>query len=117
MQRRLYPVDIAYNYFCDELENILYFRFGLKDTNGEVGVTFSLEKEMQKLDPETLKGEMVIVVEGSLGEIKPDLNNDDIIKMVKTMVEGGLSTKDAIKKVADLTNVNKNYIYKVYHLN
>ena len=74
-------------------------------------------KELSELDPETLKGEMVIVVEGSSGEEKPIISNADLVNMVKTMVESGMSTKDAIKKVADLTNVNKNYIYKVYHLN
>lgn len=74
-------------------------------------------KEMCELDPATLKGEMVIVVEGSLGELKPDLNNDEIIKMVQSMVESGLSTKDAIKKVSELTNINKNFIYKIYHIN
>lgn len=41
-----YTVPMAYNYFCEELENILYFRFGLKDTVEDVGVTSSLEKEM-----------------------------------------------------------------------
>ena len=41
-----YSVPIAYDYFCEELENILYFRFGLKETIDEVGVTSSLEKEM-----------------------------------------------------------------------
>ena len=60
---------------------------------------------------------MVVVIEGSLGEIKPDVNNDEIIQMVKNMVNMGLSTKDAIKKVAEATNVNKNYIYKIYHIN
>lgn len=74
-------------------------------------------KELSEIDPETLKGEMVIIVEGSLGEIKPDINNDEIIKLVKTMVESGASTKDAIKKVSELTNINKNYIYKIYHIN
>ena len=74
-------------------------------------------EELSKIDPATLKGEMVIVVEGSLGEIKPDVNNDEIIQMVKNLVNCGLSTKDAIKKVADATNVNKNYIYKIYHIN
>ena len=53
-----------------------------------------------EIDPETLKGEMVIVVEGSLGEIKPDLNNDEIIKMVKAMVEGGI-------KIVELNIVNE----------
>ena len=74
-------------------------------------------EELSKIDPETLKGEMAIVVEGSLGEIKPDVSNDEIIQMVKNFVNMGVSTKDAIKKVAEATNVNKNYIYKIYHIN
>ena len=41
-----YTVPVAYDYFCEEMENILYFRFGLKDTIDDVGVTSSLEKEM-----------------------------------------------------------------------
>ena len=60
---------------------------------------------------------MVIVVEGSLGEIKPDVNNDEIIQMVKNFVNMGMTTKDAIKKVAETTSINKNYIYKIYHIN
>ena len=74
-------------------------------------------EEMQKLDPETLKGEMVIVVEGSNGEEQPILGDHDIMNMVKTFVESGMSTKDAIKKVSEITQVNKNYIYKLVHLN
>lgn len=41
-----YTVPVAYDYFCEEMENILYFRFGLKDAAEEVGITSSLEKEM-----------------------------------------------------------------------
>ena len=76
----------------------------------------SLE-ELSKIDPETLKGEMVIVVEGCLGETMPNISNDEIIQMVKTMVENGASTKDAIKKVSEITKINKNQIYKIYHIN
>jgi len=72
---------------------------------------------LSEIDPETLKGEMVIVVEGSLGETSIDLNNEEIIKMIKGFVDMGLSTKDAIRKVSELTNINKNYIYKIYHVN
>ena len=74
-------------------------------------------KELSEIDSETLKGEMVIVVEGSNGEDKPIISNTDIVNMVKTMVDSGMSTKDAIKKVSEITKVNKNTIYKVYHLN
>ena len=45
-QRRLYSSQVAYDYFCEELENVLFYRFGLKDRVEEVGVTSSLEKEM-----------------------------------------------------------------------
>lgn len=74
-------------------------------------------KAMSEIDPETLKGEMVIVVEGSTGEVKPVISNTDIVNMVKSMVDSGMSTKDAIKKVSEITKINKNIVYKVYHLN
>ena len=45
-QKAVYADAVAYDYFCTELENILYFRFGLKDTVDSVGVTSSVEKEM-----------------------------------------------------------------------
>ena len=74
-------------------------------------------KAMSEIDPETLKGEMVSVVEGSTGEVKPVISNTDIVNMVKSMVDSGMSTKDAIKKVSEMTKINKNIVYKVYHLN
>ena len=46
LQKESYSVKKAYDYFCEEMENILYFRFGLKDSVTDVGVTSSLEKEM-----------------------------------------------------------------------
>ena len=45
-QKHVYTDQIAYDYFCEELENSLFHRFGLKDTFDAVGVTDSLEKEM-----------------------------------------------------------------------
>ena len=74
-------------------------------------------KTMTEIDPETLKGEMVIVVEGSMGEVKPVISDADIVNMVKSMVDSGMSTKDAIKKVSEMTKINKNIVYKVYHVN
>ena len=46
MQQTVYTDQVAYDYFCTELENILFHRFGLKDSIEDVGVTQSLEKEM-----------------------------------------------------------------------
>ena len=45
-QQKIYSDQTAYDYFCEELENILYFRFGLKDSVDTVGVTDSTEKQM-----------------------------------------------------------------------
>lgn len=76
----------------------------------------SLEN-LAALDPNTLIGEMVIIIEGASKEVKPIIDNQKIIDMVSGLVEKGLSTKDAIKRVSELTSVNKNHIYKIYHLN
>ena len=37
MQKKMYTAEIAYDYFCEELENMLQYTFGLKDTLEEAG--------------------------------------------------------------------------------
>ena len=66
--------------------------------------------EMVQLDPNTLKGEMVVIVEGKTKEDNPTLTDEEIIKMVNDVIATGVSTKDAIKKVSELTKINKNQI-------
>lgn len=46
VQRNTYPIQIAYDYFCTELENMLQFVFGLKTELDTVGVEASEEKVM-----------------------------------------------------------------------
>lgn len=46
MQKLVYDVPTAYNYFCDEFENMLQVVAGLKDKAEIVGVTNTKEKEM-----------------------------------------------------------------------
>ena len=45
-QKKTYPSHVAYDYFCEELENILGFVFGLKTEADVVGVENTQEKEM-----------------------------------------------------------------------
>ena len=45
-QRVTYTSEVAYDYFCTELENMLSYTFGLKNAADEVGVTTSMEKDM-----------------------------------------------------------------------
>ncbi|MBR2801795.1 MAG: DUF1836 domain-containing protein [Erysipelotrichaceae bacterium] len=44
LQRETYPDERAYDYFCDELENMLYAVFGLKEKPEEVGIDSTDEK-------------------------------------------------------------------------
>lgn len=60
-----------------------------------------------------VKGELVIVVEGNNEEQTYD--NITIIEHVNLYIKEGLSTMNAIKKVAQDRNTNKNEIYKEYH--
>lgn len=45
-QRASYTEEVAYNYYCNEFENMLSYTFGLKDTVENVGVTTSDQKMM-----------------------------------------------------------------------
>ena len=46
LQRKTYDAKTAYQYFCQEFENILFFIFDLKDSLDEVGVDSTDEKAM-----------------------------------------------------------------------
>ena len=74
-------------------------------------------EELSQIDPETLKGEMVIVVEGNNEEAAPIVDDEKILKFVKSLTDVGLSTKDAIRQASAVLKVSKNYIYDLYHNN
>ena len=46
MQEKSYPKEIAYDYLCDEFENILFYVFGLKEQMDDIGHTKSDEKAL-----------------------------------------------------------------------
>ena len=46
VQRSTYTLPVAYDYMCRELENMLFYFFGLKDRPEEVGETDSDEKNL-----------------------------------------------------------------------
>ena len=39
MQKGVYTDQIAYDYFCSELENMLLYTYGIKETVEQIGVT------------------------------------------------------------------------------
>ena len=46
MQERSYQKEVAYDYLCDEFENVLFHVFGLKDTIEDIGQTKTNEKAL-----------------------------------------------------------------------
>jgi 16S rRNA (cytidine1402-2'-O)-methyltransferase len=74
-------------------------------------------QELTEVDPTTLKGEMVVMVEGNKDEFGIKLSEEEIRKLVDSMTATGISMKDAIRQVSEMTKMAKNYIYKVVHQN
>ena len=67
--------------------------------------------ELLELDENTIKGEIVLIVEGNKEE--KTIDDDQIKARVNYLVGLGLSQKDAISVVSEEFNVNKNYIKKL----
>lgn len=62
----------------------------------------------------SLKGEMVVVVEGK--PFKPEaFDLKEALQKVQTLVDEGIKTKEAIKRVAQELNCSKNELYEAYH--
>ena len=67
--------------------------------------------ELLELDETTIKGEIVLIIEGNKEEATID--DAKIISRVEYFVKLGLSQKDAINVVAEEFNINKNYVKKL----
>lgn len=62
----------------------------------------------------SLKGEMVVLIEGKVSETKA-FDMEGALKQVQTLIDGGMKTKEAIKRVAQEMNGSKNELYDAYH--
>lgn len=71
-----------------------YYEFNLGDDVSEI----------------TLKGEFVIIVEGSS---KIDATDEDILNLLKEYINNNYTKKEAIKQVSEKLNVNKNRVYQL----
>lgn len=74
-------------------------------------------EEFIEIDKTTLKGEMVIIIEGYNNEISTKLEPNEIINLIRSFQNMGMSTKDAIIKTSQLLNISKNKVYSLYHRN
>ena len=64
--------------------------------------------EILSIDISSLKGEMVIVVEGNKNE--EEFSNEDIVNKVNYFTSRGMSKKDAIDSVSEIYKIRKNRI-------
>lgn len=69
-------------------------------------------EELLTLDFETIKGELVIVVEGNNQEATTD--ESMLLSKVDALVKEGYKTKEAVKIVSLLYSANKNNLYDLY---
>ena len=67
--------------------------------------------ELIKLEPSTIKGEIVLIVEGNKEE--KAVNDDELKARVAYFINLGLSQKDAINVVSEEFKINKNHIKKL----
>ena len=63
------------------------------------------------LELEDLKGEIVIIVSGYTKE-EPIIDYSEVTVMVETLIDDGMSSKDAIKKVSSEIGIPKNEVYR-----
>jgi 16S rRNA (cytidine1402-2'-O)-methyltransferase len=73
----------------------------------------TISELMEELDG--LKGEMVVVIDGSHEDFTKDIDMGTVMKMVNESVERGMSRSEAIKNISRTTGIPKNRIYDYVH--
>lgn len=119
-----YPVTII---FYEAPHRIIEMLESIRDIFGERRISVSREisklyeeiyrgtvsEVIDEINSEEIRGEFVVVVEGSSNEIS--FESMSIEEHVNMYIEEGLTEKDAMKKVAKDRNTTKSEIYKIYH--
>ncbi len=59
-----------------------------------------------------LKGEIVLILEGSREEEKPEMSLDEAVAYARKLIDGGMRPTDAAKEAAAMAGLKKNEIYK-----
>lgn len=77
----------------------------------EEAIRGTTEEVLEIVD--SLKGEMVVVVEGT--QVQEDFSSMTILEHITLYLEDGMTEKEAIKKVAVERDIPKSVVYKEYH--
>lgn len=67
--------------------------------------------EFIDFDFSSVKGEMVVVVEGN--SVQPTLSDEEILSLIKQEIEAGTRFSDAVKKISETYALKKNRVYQL----
>lgn len=70
------------------------------------------EEALKKYSDGSLKGEIVLILEGKTEEEKEEYSLKDAVKIAEKFIKDGLKPTEAAKEVAKITKIRKNDIYK-----
>ncbi len=72
----------------------------------------TLSQACEMYGDNSLKGEIVLIIEGKQSEVQSEITFEDAVKMAEKLVEGGMSVNNAAKETASQTPFKKGDIYK-----
>ena len=72
----------------------------------------TLSEAAEKYADDSVKGEIVLIIEGAPEEKNEDATLEDAIKTARELMNGGMSASEAAKESAKLTGFKKGDIYK-----
>ncbi len=68
---------------------------------------------LEKFKISGVRGEFVLIVEGKSNDNVDEIEELDIIKLLKQYIDEGFTKKEAVRKVSEEYNVPKNLVYKM----
>lgn len=68
---------------------------------------------LEKFKISGVKGEFVLIVEGKSNDNVDEIEELDIIKLLKQYIDEGFTKKEAVRKVSEEYNIPKNLVYKM----
>lgn len=74
----------------------------------------NLDELIAKAKETALKGELVLVIEGTHFEEVATISNAEIVQKINELIEKGVSASEAIKQVALEHKLRKNEVYRIF---
>jgi 16S rRNA (cytidine1402-2'-O)-methyltransferase len=74
----------------------------------------TLDELIVKTKENPLKGELVLVIEGTHYEEVATISNAEIVKKINNLIERGVSASEAIRQVAADNKLRKNEVYRIF---